>query len=95
MRQILADSNSTDNQELSHRLVTPKDERGLLDWNRYYDMVDKVTSTGMYALIGALPHHDVKEEEYKHWYRSTEIISGTFPYKVHLSNKKWPLKKVL
>ena len=95
MRQILADSNSTDNQELSHRLVTPKDEMGLLDWNRYYDMVDKVTSTGMYALIGALPHHYVKEEEYKHWYRSTEIISGTFPYKVHLSNKKWPLKKVL
>ena len=94
MRQILAASSDPINQEISKKLVTPKDEMGLEDWNKYFDMVHKVTSTGMYALIGTLPHHNVPEEEYKDWYRSTETISGTFPYAVHLTNKKWPLKKV-
>ena len=37
----------------------------------------------------------VQEEDYKVWYRSTEAIAGMNPYGVHLSNKKWPLKKVL
>ena len=87
MRQILAASSDPINQEISKKLVTPKDEMGLEDWNKYFDMVHKVTSTGMYALIGTLPHHNVPEEEYKDWYRSTETISGTFPYAVHLSNK--------
>ena len=66
---------------------------GLADWDAYFEMVHKVTSTGMYALIGTLPHHKVSEEKYKDWYRSTETISGTFPYIVHLSNKKTAQEK--
>ena len=84
-------------QEISQRLVIAK------DWDEYDDMVGKVISTGMYACIGSAPLEIgavpadwvVPEEEFKDWYRSTETISGTFPYTVHLSNKKWPLKKVL
>ena len=95
MRQILLASSDPYNRKISRRLVTPKNEMGLADWDAYFEMVHKVTSTGMYALIGTLPHHKVSEEKYKDWYRSTETISGTFPYIVHLSNKKWPLKKVL
>ena len=61
-------------------------------------MVRKVLSTGMYADMGDVPwifNWDNPEEELKDWYRSTETIGGTNPYSVHLSNKKWPLKKVL
>ena len=77
-------------QEISQRFVSAK------DWDEYEDMVRKVNSTGMYAGIGTVPEmYVVPEEEFKDWYRSTEIISGTIPYVVHLSNKKWPLKKVM
>ena len=74
-------------QEISRRLVIAK---GL---DEYEDMVRKVISTGMYAQIGSEPW--AYEEDYKDWYKSTETIGGTNPYGVHLSNKKWPLKKVL
>ena len=47
----------------------------------------------MFAEMGTLPF--ANEEDFKDWYRSTETIGGTNPYGVHLSNKKWPLKKVL
>ena len=47
----------------------------------------------MYADMGTVP--DADEEDYEDWYRSTEAIPGDYPYSVHLSNKKWPLKKVL
>ena len=73
-------------QDISQRLVITK------DWDEYEGMVRKVTSTGLYADIGTEPY--VEEEEYKDWYRSSETLSGDNPYVVHLTNKKWPLKKV-
>ena len=87
MRQFFEASSDPTYKEISRRLVIPK------DWDDFSDMVRKVTSTGMYANIGAFP--PVPEEEYNDWYMSTETIAGTNPYGVHLSNKKWPLKKVL
>ena len=88
-RQFFAASPDPNIQEISRRLVIVK------DWDEYEDMVRKVNSTGMYAEMATKPWWFNSSEEYKDWYRSTEIISGTFPYSVHLSNKKWPLKKVL
>ena len=85
-------SNSPDPnyQEISRRLVVAE------DWDEYGDMVRKVISTGLYADIGTEPFAwYVPEEEFKNWYRSSEVISGEYPYIVHLSNKKWPLQKVL
>ena len=87
MRQLFAASNDTNYQNISKRLVIAK------DWDEYEDMVRKVISTGMYAQIGSEPW--TYEEDYKDWYKSTETIGGINPYTVHLSNKKWPLKKVL
>ena len=76
--------------ELSRRFVTAK------NWNEYEEMVRKVISTGMYASIGAVPDdYYVSEEEHKDWYRSSETVPEDHPYLGHLSNKKWPLKKVL
>ena len=77
-------------QELSQRIIISK------DWDEYFvDMPEKVISTGMYADMGTLPLYAL-EEELKNWYRSTETIAGDWiEYSVHLSNKKWPLKKVL
>ena len=89
MRQFFAESSDPTYKEISRRLVIPK------DWDDFSDMVRKVTSTGMYANIGAFPPIPPVPEELKHWYRSTETIGGDNPYGVHLSNKKWPLKKVL
>ena len=89
LRQVFAASSVPVYQELSRRLVIAK------DWDEYEDMVRKVNSTGMYTEMATKPWWFNSSEEYKDWYRSTEIISGTFPYSVHLSNKKWPLKKVL
>ena len=66
-----------------------------LDWDEYEDKLHKVISTGMFASLGTEPDTWViPEEEFKDWYRSSERISGNYPYGVHLSNKKWPLKKV-
>ena len=85
--QLFAASPDPIYQEISRRFVIAK------DWNEYDDMVSKVISTGMYADMGTVP--DADEEDYEDWYRSTEAIPGDYPYSVHLSNKKWPLKKVL
>ena len=88
-RQFFAASPDPNYQEISRRLIIAN------DWDEYEDLLHKVTSTGMYADIGAAPEGwYVPEEEFKDWYRSTETIGGTYPYAVHLSNKKWPLKKV-
>ena len=86
--QIFAASSDPVYQEISRRLDVAK------DWDEYYDMMRKVTSTGMYASIGSAPT-GVPKEDYKDWYRSTETIVGVYPYTGHLLNKKWPLKKVL
>ena len=88
-RQFFAASNDTIYQEVSQRLNIAK------DWDEFENMISKVTSTGMYAYMGTMPPWFVPEEEFKDWYRSTETISGHFPFSLHLSNKKWPLKKVL
>ena len=80
-------SSDPNNQELSRRFIVAK------DWDEYNDFVLKVNSTGLFAEMGAFPTLWMVPEEY--WYRSSETISGSFPYEIHLSNKKWPLKKVL
>ena len=85
--QIFAASPDPNYQELSRRFVIAK------DYDEYDDMASKVISTGMFADIGTVPW--VYEEEFKYWWRSTEAIPGDYPYAVHLSSKKWPLKKVL
>ena len=87
-RQFFAASPDQNYQLISQRLLITK------DWDEYADMVGKVTSTGMYADMGPWPWI-VPEEDFKEWYRSTETFSGVLPFGLHLSNKKWPLKKVL
>ena len=88
MTQFFAASTDPDYQEISRRLVVPKNI-----WPDFYKMAYKVMQTGSHSYIGNLP--PVYEAHYKYWYRSSETIGGFNPYKVHLSNKKWPLKKVL
>ena len=89
-KQFFADSPDPHYQEIAKRLHIAK------DYDEFDSMLRKVTSTGLYAQIGVLPSQRVvKVEEYKNWYRSAEAIAGTFPYGMHLLNKKWPLKKVL
>ena len=91
-RQFFADSPDPNYQKISGRFVIAK------DWDDYEDMVRKTLSTGMYANIATTPwifNTLNPEEEYKDWYRSTETIAGDYPYEIHLTNKKWPLKKVL
>ena len=90
IRQFFAASTDPYYQEISKRLVIPK------DWDEYNDMLDKVISTGKFAQIGPQPAFwVVPEVEYKNWYKSSEAIGGLYPYIGQLSNKKWPLKKVL
>ena len=89
LRQVFAASSDPVYQEMSRRLVIPK------DLNDYKDMMRKVTSTGLFARIGTFPHWPITEAEYKDWYRSSETIGGINPYGGHLTNKKWPLKKVM
>ena len=86
--QVFAASPNPIYRKISQRLVIAK------DWDDYYDMVQKVTSTGLFADIGTTPTNTY-EEEYKDWYRSSEAIAGDNPYSGHMANKKWPLKKVL
>ena len=79
-------------KEISRILVIAK------DWDDYFDMVRKTTSTGMYAQMGAVPwifNWNKPEEEFKEYYRSSETVEGISSYGVHIENKKWPLKKVL
>ena len=86
-RQIFAAYSDPDYQELSRRLVVAKNN------DDYFDMMHKVTSTGLFAKIGTYPSTPIPVEDYKKWYRSSEAITTYFG--VHLTNKKWPLKKVL
>ena len=88
MRQFFAASNDTNYQEISRRLVVPK-----TIWPDFSKMLFKVMQEGSHSYIGNLP--PLYEAYYKYWYRSSETIGGFNPYKVHLLNKKWPLKKVL
>ena len=89
-RHFLNSSGDRDYQKISQKLVIPN------SWDEYDDMVSKVTSTGLFALIGTAPDPMVvTEKEYKYWYRSSEIVQGDNPYQIHLANKKWPLKKVI
>ena len=82
MRQMFAASTDPNYQEISKRLVIAK------DWDDFDDMLLKVTSTGKFANIRSEPDpYVVPEEEYK-------TVGGINPYGGHLSNKKWPLKKV-
>ena len=92
MRQFFAASSDPDLQEISQRLVIAK------DMNEYWNMVELTNSTGLYAyvlsqpIVGCLkPTWCMKE---KYWYKSSEAIGGMNPYGGHLTNKKWPLKKV-
>ena len=87
---FFANSPDPNYQEISRRFVIAK------DYDEYVDMVRKVISTGLYAEIRTVPScfYDCTKE-FKDWYRSSDTISGKYPYEVHLSNKKWPLKKVL
>ena len=90
LRQDFAASTDPNYQKISKKLVIAN------DWDEYYDMVRKLTSTGKFAEIGTEPFTwVVPEEELKNWYRSSQTIRGVNPYVGHFSNKKWPLKKVL
>ena len=88
-KQFFAASPDPIYQEISRRLVIAK------NWDEYKDMVRKVISTGLFACIGSEPAWFISTDEYKDWYRSSETIAGDYPYQIHLTNKKWPLKKVL
>ena len=96
MRQFLAASNDTNLKELSKKFFIVKGYHeddfmaGVIEGK--YDGKE-YGLYGEYADIGHYPN--TMERLFNKWYRSTETISGTFPYSVHLSNKKWPLKKVL
>ena len=87
-KQLLAASLDPNYQEISRRLFIAK------DWDEYEDLVRRVTGTGLFAEIGPYPWWFNSTEEFKYWYRSSETIGGTNPFRVHLTNKKWPLKKV-
>ena len=91
---FFANSPDPNHQEISQRLVIAK------DYNEYFDAMRKVITTGLYARIGTVPWCGVYDfyectQQYNLWYRSSNPISMFNPYSVHLSNKKWPLKKVL
>ena len=89
-KQLFAASSDPIYQEISRRLVIAK------DYDEYEEMVRKVISTGLFADIRSTPwcFNDCTEE-FKDWYRSSETVAGDNPYQIHLTNKKWPLKKVL
>ena len=88
-KQHFADSPDPNYREISRRLVVAK------DWDEYEEFVQKTVSTGLYADIGPSPTWINSTEERKLWYRSSETIPGDYPFQIHLTNKKWPLKKVL
>ena len=89
-RQMFAASSDPNYQEISRRLIVAKDV------DEYEDLLSKVISTGLFADIRTLPPPWlITEEEFKYWYRSSETLPGDYPYSIHLTNKKWPLKKVL
>ena len=79
-------------QELSQKLYIAS------DFEEYFEMNDGVIaedSDGSTATIGTVPFTQT-DNEYTKWYRGTELIKiGLQPYINHLTNKKWPLQKVL
>ena len=88
--QIFAGSPDENDKEISWRIVVAK------NMDEYEELVRKVTSTGKFAILGDVPDPSVPAEEYNNWYRSTEAVVGLYPpYNFHLTNKKWPLKKVI
>lgn len=92
-RQFFESSPDPYVQEISRRLYIAK------DWEDYDEKVKAVISTGKYAEISGLPARPnrpflVPEEDFKDWYRSSEIVEGIVPYGAHITNKKWPLKEV-
>ena len=89
-KQFFAASPSPIYQEISRRLIIAK------DWDEFEDLVHKVISTGLFADTGSEPvcFNDCTEE-FKDWYKSSETVPGDYPFSVHLSIKKWPLKKVV
>ena len=89
---LFASSPDPNFREISKRFVIAK------DYDELDEMTLKVTSTGLYADIGRVPWcFDLNncEEEYRHWYRSSNSIPMAYPFTGDLTNKKWPLKKVL
>ena len=84
---FLAASSDPNYQEVSQRLVVPK------EFDEYEELVSKVLSTGLFVDVSTEPW--AYPEEFKDWYKSSETIAGDNPYTGHLANKKWPLKKVL
>ena len=89
LTQMFANSPDPKYNEISRKLVIAK------DWDEYKEMVGKVTSTGMFADLDIAPRpHIVPEEQHYKWYRSTEPVGVMNPYLLHLTTKKWPLKKV-
>ena len=87
-KQYFAASPDPIYQEISRRLVIAK------DWDEFEELVRQVKATGLFAQIGTEPYWFNSTEEYKDWYRSSETLVGDYPYQIHLTNKKWPLKKV-
>ena len=70
------------------------------DWEEYDKLVNDVIATGRFAEISAMPARPyrpwlVPEQQLKNWYRSLEIVGGILPYATHITNKKWPLQKVV
>ena len=87
--QYFAESPDPNYQEISKRFVVPK------DWDEYRELVGKVTSTGMFADINSIPAPwVVPKTDHNDWYRSSETLEGQNSYVLHLTNKRWPLKKV-
>ena len=64
-------------------------------------MLEKLNSTGLYADITIKPYIYCYPETdpwlmcKRHWYRASETVRGINPWTGQLTNKKWPLKKVL
>ena len=86
-------------QELGEKLVTAT------TWEDHYMRMVKTVTEGSLALLGKMPYiedkylSEISEDEnqrswMKRWYRSTEHMPGMNPYGVHLTSRKWPLKKV-
>ena len=93
-RQFFENSPDPNIQEISRRLYIAK------DWEDYDKKVMAVTSTGKYAEISGIPARPnrpwlVPEEDFENWYRSREKVGGIMPYGAHITNKKWPLQKVI
>ena len=88
-KQFFSASSDPIYQEISRRLVIAK------NWDEYEEMVRQVISTGLSADIGTEPWWFNSTDEFKDWYRSSETIAENYPYSIHLTNKKWPLMKVL